>query len=362
MNTFFPEIKKNFGFGCMRFPMAGEEVDEKQVTEMVDAFLKAGFNYFDTAKPYHGGKSEGVLRRCLTSRYPREAYVLTTKLSSTFFEKAEDVRPMFEGQLRECGVTYFDFYLLHAMNAKRHQSFTEMGIYDIARQLKAEGKIRHLGMSFHDTAEVLDQILTEHPEIEVVQLQLNYVDWIDPKVQSGLCHQVCRKHGKPVLVMEPVKGGSLANLPEKAAAMLPNGSPASYALRFAASQEDVVMVLSGMSDMAQMEENLATMADFRPLDAGELELLDRVRTVYQGLHKIPCTACRYCVDGCPAGIDIPELFACLNDKRQNTEGAHERYAAQAVKADSCVECGQCEAACPQHLHIRELLKDVTAAF
>ena len=362
MNTFFPEIKKNFGFGCMRFPMVGEEIDEVQVAGMVDAFLAAGFNYFDTAKPYHGGRSEGVLRRCLTSRYPRESYVLTTKLSPGSFEGAQGVRPMFEGQLKECGVEYFDFYLLHAMNAKRYKDFTEMGIFDIAKALKAEGKIRHLGMSFHDTADVLDQILTEHPEIEAVQLQLNYVDWIDPKVQSGSCHQVCRKHGTPILVMAPVQGDSLANLPEKAAAMLPNGSPASYALRFAASQEGVVMVLSGMSDRAQMEENLATMGAFRPLEEEELELLDRVRTVYQGLHKIPCTACRYCVDGCPAGIDIPELFACLNDKRQNVEGADARYAAQTVKADGCVECGQCESACPQHLHIRELLKDVHAAF
>ena len=362
MNTFFPEIKKNFGFGCMRFPLDGEVVDEAQVAQMVDAFLKAGFNYFDTAKPYHGGKSEGIVRRCLTSRYPREAYVLTDKLSAGCFEGPEGVRPMFEGQLQECGVEYFDFYLLHALNAKRHELFTRQGIYDIAKALKAEGKIHHLGMSFHDTADVLDQILTAQPEIEVVQLQLNYVDWIDPRVQSRDCYEVCRKHGKPVLVMEPVKGGSLANLPQKAVELMTSGTPASYALRFAAGHENVIMVLSGMSSQEQMLDNLATMAEFRPLDEAELETIDKVRTIHQGLHKVPCTACRYCVDGCPAGIDIPQVFACFNDKKQNTEGADDRYAAQAVKADACLECGKCEAVCPQHLHIRDLLKDVTAAF
>jgi len=362
MNTFFPEIKKNFGFGCMRFPMIADEVDEEQVKQMVDAFLEAGFNYFDTAKPYHGGKSEGIVRRCLTSRYPRESFVLTTKLSGGCFEGAEGVRPMFEDQLNACGVEYFDFYLFHALNADRHQKFMKDGIYDIARQLKAEGKIRHLGMSFHDSAQVLDQILNDLPEVEVVQLQLNYVDWIDPRVQSRDCYEVCRKHGKPVFVMEPVKGGSLANLPEKATALMTSGSPASYALRFAAGHEDVVVVLSGMSNQEQVMDNLATMANFRPLDKQELEVIDKVRTIHQGLHKVPCTACRYCVEGCPAGIDIPELFACLNDKHQKAEGADARYAAQAVKAEACLECGKCEAACPQHLHIRQLLKDVTAAF
>jgi len=362
MNTFFPEIKKNFGFGCMRFPMAGEEVDTDQVIKMVDAFMEAGFHYFDTARPYHSGKSELILKQCLTSRYPRESYILTDKLSAGCFEKAEDIRPLFDSQLEHCGVEYFDFYLFHAMSAQRHQLFTDMGAYDIVKQLKQEGKIRHIGMSFHDSAEVLDRILTERPEIEVVQLQLNYVDWSDPKVQSGACWEVCRKHGKPILVMEPVKGGSLADLPEKAVAQMTSGSPASYALRFAAGVEDVVMVLSGMSNMDQVLDNIATMKDFRPLDEKEMETIDNVRTIYQALHKIPCTACRYCTDGCPAGIDIPELFACLNDKRRDVEGSDARYASQAVKADACVECGQCESACPQHLHIRELLKGVASAF
>ena len=362
MNTFFPEIKKNFGFGCMRVPMEGEQVDIAAVTEMVDVFLEAGFNYFDTARPYHKGCSETVLRQVLASRYPRDQYILTNKLSPGCFEKEEDIPPFFQSQLDSCGVEYFDFYLFHANSAKRHQFFTETRAYDIAQELKAQGKIRHVGMSFHDTAEVLDQILTDRPEIEVVQLQFNYADYLDPKVQSKACYDVCVKHGKPVLVMEPVKGGSLVNLPPKALDLLENGSPASYAIRFAASFDNIVMVLSGMSDMAQVRDNISYMKDFQPLSQAEFALIDTLRTHYQAQHRIPCTACRYCTDGCPAGIDIPELFACLNDKHQEQEGADAHYAAFPVKADACVECGQCEAACPQHLHIRELLKEVHNAF
>ena len=253
MNKFFPEIKKNFGFGCMRFPTVEETVDVAAVTEMVDFFMESGFNYFDTARPYHSGTSEGVVRQCLTARYPRESFVLTNKLSPTKFETEADIRPLFEEQLRDCGVDYFDFYLFHANSAERHKKFTETRAYDIVQELKAEGKIRHVGMSFHDSARVLDKILTERPEIEVVQLQLNYGDWDDPKVQSRKCYDVCRKHGKPVLVMEPVKGGTLVNLPEKAAKELKNISPAELAIRFAASFPNVAMVLSGMSNMEQMQ-------------------------------------------------------------------------------------------------------------
>ena len=358
MNAFFPELTRNFGFGCMRFPMKGEEVDIPAVKDMVDEFLKAGFNYFDTARPYHGGKSELILKEVLTSRYPREHYLLTDKLSPTQFETEEEVRPFFQSQLEACGVDYFDFYLFHANSAIRHEKFTRTRSYDIVQELKAEGRIRHVGMSFHDTAEVLDRILTDRPEIEVVQLQFNYVDYEDPKVQSRACYEVCKKHGKPVLVMEPVKGGSLVNLPEKAMALL-SDSPASYAIRFAASFENVVMVLSGMSNMEQMQDNLRYMKDFQPLNRKEMELIGKLRTLYQAQNRIPCTACRYCTDGCPAGLDIPGLFACLNDKR---EGKETNYDAFDGKADACLECGQCEGQCPQHLQIRDLLKEVAAAF
>ena len=366
MNTYFPEIKKNFGFGCMRFPKIGDEVDVEAVKEMVDTFMAAGFNYFDTARPYHGGKSELVLKEALTSRYPRESYILTNKLSGFCFETEAEILPLFQSQLENCGVDYFDFYLHHANSAERHKKHTRTNAYEIVKDLKAQGKIRHIGMSFHDTAEALDQILTDQPEIEVVQLQFNYVDYEDPNVQSRACLEVCRKHGKPVLVMEPVKGGSLVNLPAKAMEML-NASPASYAIRFAASFEGIFMVLSGMSNLEQMNDNLSYMTDFQPLSSEEMDIIDKVRTLYQAQHRIPCTSCRYCTDGCPAGIPIPDLFACLNDKRNEKEpetaaAANDNYAAFEVKADACVECGQCEGECPQHLHIRQLLKEVADAF
>ena len=361
MNKSFPEMKKNFGFGCMRFPMVDDKVDIGAVQEMVDIFLAAGFNYFDTARPYHGGESEAILKEVLTSRYPRESYLLTNKLSPGCFETEADILPFFQSQLDRCGVEYFDFYLFHANSAQRHKKFTETRSYEIVKELKAQGKIRHIGTSFHDTADALDQILTDVPEIEAVQLQFNYVDYDDPNVQARECYEVCRKHGKPVLVMEPVKGGSLVNLPPRAMELLED-SPASYALRYAASFEDMVMVLSGMSNLEQVKENIRTMADFKPLNRKELGIIGKVKTLYQAQHKIPCTACRYCVDGCPAGIDIPGIFACFNDKRAEKEGAEEAYAAFENKADACLDCGQCERECPQHLHIRDLLKEVHGAF
>ena len=217
-------------------------------------------------------------------------------------------------------------------------------------------------MSFHDTADILDKILTDRPEMEFVQLQLNYVDWEDAKVQARKCYEVCRKHGKPIMVMEPVKGGSLVNLPEKAGALLTDYSPAGYAIRFCASLEGVAMVLSGMSNLAQMQDNLNTMTEFKPLTQAEEETIAQVRTIYQAQNKIPCTACRYCTEGCPAQIPIPDIFAVMNDKRQEKEGADEAYAAFEVKADACLECGLCEKECPQHLQIRELLKEVAKTF
>ena len=362
MNPYFPEMKKNFGFGMMRLPMAGEQVDTETTAKMVDTFLTAGFNYFDTAHPYIGGQSEDAVKTCLSSRYPREAFLLADKLSYPCFKTREEIRPLFEKQLEKCGVTYFDFYLMHALNADRHKTYTDLGAYDIARELKAEGKIRHVGFSFHDSAEVLEQILTQRPEMEFVQLQLNYVDWEDSRVQARKCWEVCRKYGKPVFVMEPVKGGSLVDLPKKALELLPDYSPAGYAIRFAAGVEGVAMVLSGMSDEAQMADNVATMQDFRPLSEAEHSAIAQVRTIYQAQHRIPCTACRYCTDGCPAGVPIPDIFACFNDKRQEKEGADEAYAALEVKADACLGCGKCETVCPQHLHIRQLLAEVDKAF
>ena len=366
MNCPFPEIKKNFGFGMMRLPMIGEDVDIPQTTAMVDAFMAAGFNYFDTARVYIQGKSELALKECLTSRYPRESYVFTNKLSYGAFNSKEDILPLFESQLETCGVEYFDFYLHHCLTADRYQKYVDCDAFEIVKELKRQGKVKHIGFSFHDTAEVLEKIISEHPEIEVVQLQINYADWEDPQVQSHACHDVCAKHGLPVLVMEPVKGGRLVNLPESADALMTEYSQAGYALRFAASCPQVIMTLSGMSTMAQMEDNLTTMKDFKPLTDAEYEMIDQVRTIYQGLNKIPCTGCSYCTDGCPAGIPIPDIFTVFNRKMAAKEEekhlADEDYAAFEVNASACLGCGQCENECPQHLHIRELLEAVQKAF
>lgn len=362
-------IKKNFGFGCMRLPMEGQEVDTQEMCRMVDAFLAAGFNYFDTAHGYVSTKSETALRACLTSRHPRDSYVLTDKLTDFYFKEEGDIRPFFQSQLEACGVDYFDFYLMHAQNAGNFEFFKRCRAYETALELKAEGKIRHVGISFHDTAAVLDRILTEYPQVEVVQIQLNYMDWDDPAVQSRQCWEVCRKHGKPVIVMEPCRGGNLTNLPEEAGAILAalGGSPASYAIRFAAGHEGVMMVLSGMSSLAQMEENIGFMGDFRPLDERELAAVGRVRAWFRGQDLIPCTACRYCVDGCPMQISIPDLFACMNAKTTfqnwNTDYYYETvHTVNHGKASACIKCGKCEAACPQHLPIRELLVKVAEEF
>lgn len=363
-------IKKNFGFGCMRLPMNGEEVDIEQTKRMVDTFLDRGFNYFDTAHGYIQGKSETALKAALTSRYPRERYILTDKLTDCFFKTQADIRPFFESQLEACGVDYFDFYLMHAQNETSFAHFKACRAYETAFQLKAEGKVRHVGISFHDRAEVLEQILTEYPQVEAVQIQFNYVDYEDLAVQSRRCYEVCRKFGKPVIVMEPVKGGSLVNLPEEAKKVLEDlhgGSPASYAIRFAAGFPGIRMVLSGMSDMEQMLDNTSFMADFQPLDDKEMAAIRKVREIFRTKDMIPCTACRYCIDGCPQHISIPDLFAVMNTKQIHHDWNADYYynevhTAPGRRASDCLECGKCEKACPQHLPIRKLLKDVAKAF
>ncbi len=369
--TMFENVKKNFGFGCMRLPMLENgEVDLTEFTKMIDAFIAAGFNYFDTAHVYIDGKSEIAMRECLVKRYPREAYVFTNKLSESCFKTAEDIRPLFENQLKWCGLDYFDFYLMHAQNSKNFVKYKACRAYEQALEFKKEGKIKHLGISFHDSAEVLDNILTEYPQVEIVQIQLNYLDWDDPSVQSKLCYEVCRKHNKPVVVMEPVKGGNLVNLPDKAKEVLQNlhgGSAASYAIRFAAGHEGIFMVLSGMSNMEQMNDNLSYMKDFKPLDETELKALDEVVDIFHSQNIIACTACRYCVAGCPKHISIPDLFACLNNREVFHDWNvnyfyHEVHTKNKGKASDCIKCGKCESACPQHLPIRQLLEKVAASF
>lgn len=364
------KIKKNFGFGCMRLPMKDGEVDTEETSRMVDTFLENGFNYFDTAHGYLDGKSELALKDCLTGRYPRDRYLLTNKLTNSFFQKQEDIRPFLESQLEACGVAYFDFYLMHAQNAEVFKYFKECRAYETAFEMKAEGKIRHVGLSFHDRPEVLEQILTEYPQIEIVQIQFNYVDYDNPTVQSRACYEVCRKFGKPVIVMEPVKGGNLVNLPEKAAEILRElhgGSLASYAIRFAAGFPGIMMVLSGMSNLAQMQDNISFMKEFKPLNETELAAVERVQEIFKSMNLIPCTACHYCTEGCPQHIAIPDLFATMNSKKKlykdwNADYYYGIHTGPGRRASDCLKCGKCEKACPQHLPIRQLLEGVAKGF
>ena len=366
----FGEVRKNFGFGCMRLPMNGDKVDYAEFNKMIDAFIENGFNYFDTAHGYLQGESEIALHDCLVTRYPREKYLLADKLTDVYFNSEADVKPFFESQLKICGVDYFDFYLMHAQNRDNYLKFKRCRAYEQAFELKSQGKIRHVGLSFHDTAEVLDKILTEYPQVEFVQIQLNYVDYEDPAVQSRACLEVCNKHNKPVIVMEPVKGGNLVNLPDTAKKYfeaLGSNSAASYAIRFTAGCKGVFMVLSGMSDLAQMNDNLSYMKDFKPLDAMEMQAVLNVCAVFKGMNLIACTACRYCTAGCPQKISIPDLFACMNTKNIHHDWNanyyyNEVHTKKGGKASACIACGKCEKACPQHLPIRELLKTVAKEF
>lgn len=378
MDNTFTEIKKNFGFGCMRLPMVDGEVDMEQFKQMVDLFLEEGFNYFDTAHGYLDGKSELALREGLTSRYPRDRYLLVDKLTSMYFHKEEEIRPFFENQLKWCGVDYFDVYLMHAQNAAEFEKYKKCHAYETALQLKEEGRIRHFGISFHDKAVVLDQILTEYPQVEIVQIQFNYLDYEDPSVEARKVYEVCRKHNKPVLVMEPVKGGSLVKLPEDAQKIFDDlnaqegtqMSNASYAIRYAAGFDGMKVVLSGMSDLQQMKDNLSYMKEFQPLNAKEKDAVAKVVEVFHGLDMIPCTACHYCVDEnhCPKHIRIPDVFACLNSKKAFNDWNMDIYYSSVLtangsgKASECIGCGGCERVCPQHLEIRKLLGDVAATF
>ena len=366
----FNEVKKNFGFGCMRLPMNNEEVDLVEFTKMVDYFMEAGFNYFDTAHVYIGGKSELALRECLVNRYPRDSFILTNKLSGSCFKVESDLEEMFNMQLKSCGVEYFDFYLMHAQNASNFARYKKEHAYEFAFKMKEEGKIKHVGLSFHDSADVLDQILTEYPNIEVVQIQFNYLDYLDPLVQGKLCYEVCRKHNKPIIVMEPVKGGKLANLPSDAKKILDdlnNGTPASYAIRYVAGHEGIFMTLSGMSNMEQMIDNVSYMKNFIKINETEQIAITEVVKILTKLNTIECTNCRYCIDGCPKKILIPNLFACLNSKILNDDWNsnyyyNDVYTVNNGKAKECIECGKCENICPQHLEIRKLLKRVSKVF
>lgn len=366
--------EKKLGFGCMRLPVIDgntENIDDGLFCKMIDCFMEQGFTYFDTAYPYHNQKSEEAVKRCLVERYEREKFYLADKMPMWNAKEYADYEKIFAEQLERCGVSYFDFYLLHALNVSRYEEGIKLGAFTFIQKMKQEGKIRHIGFSFHDTADVLDKILTEHPETEFVQLQINYYDWESENVQSRKCYETAVKHGVPVIVMEPVKGGTLANLVPKAGKVLKaldqNASYASFAVRYAASLENVFMVLSGMSDMEQLTDNTSYMREFVPLNEEEQDGIAKVVEELAKLPTIPCTKCRYCVDGCPQKINIPELFQAYDQVIQFGDNAISRRSYEnAMKEhglpESCVECGLCEEQCPQHLEIRTLLKDVTKVF
>jgi predicted aldo/keto reductase-like oxidoreductase len=367
---------KKLGFGFMRLPLTNQNeqasIDMRQVERMVDTFMGCGFTYFDTAYPYHFGMSEIAIREALVKRYPRDSFLLADKLPTFMLSKKEDMERIFNEQLARCGVEYFDYYLLHALTNTYEQT-KKLDCFSFVNQKKLEGKITKVGFSFHDHAELLDEILTEHPETDFVQLQVNYLDWESESIQSRKCYEICEKYGKPVIVMEPVKGGILANIPEQADKLMksyaPDASPASWAVRYAASMENVMVVLSGMSDYAQLEDNTGYMQDFKPLGGEEYTIIDEVTRIINASIAIPCTGCRYCVEGCPQKIAIPEYFALYNSDKQFGGGPfslykiyYGNYLKAYGKASACIQCNQCEDHCPQHLPIIENLKKVAAAF
>lgn len=359
------------GFGLMRLPLADENdhssIDLQALKDMADAFLTAGGTYFDTAYPYHLGHSEAAFREAVAERYPREAYLLADKLPVFRIDTAEQIPEIFDRQLQRCGVDYFDYYLLHALDGQSYDKAERMGAFSFVAQKKAESKIRRMGFSFHGSPALLEEILQKHPEMDFVQLQINYLDWEDPTVCSRECYEIATRHQKPVIVMEPVKGGALAHpaprAEERLRAQDAGKSMASWAIRFAAGLPNVQMVLSGMGSQEQMDDNLSFMKAFVPLDEAEGGAVWEAAELIRQSIAVACTACRYCMENCPQKVAIADCFTMLNDlycySGPRRDAARLRYA-KLVKsgghAAECIECGRCEGRCPQHLPIRELLR------
>ena len=370
-------VKNKLGFGAMRLPLSDHEdpksIDLAQFRQMADLFMERGFCYFDTAFPYHDGYSEEAVRQCVVERYPRESFLLADKMPILQVKAPEDYDRFFAVQLRRCGVVHFYVYLLHNLGRDRYPNTERFGGFAFLKRLKERGLARNIGFSYHDDAETLDRILTEHPEVDVVQLQINYLDWDGAVAQSGRCYDVAARHGKSVIVMEPVKGGQLAKLPDAAMKLFTDfygnvsrmPSPASLAIHYAASLENVKVVLSGMSSIGQMSDNTAYMQNFTPLSDGEHELAVRIAQELKRSIRVPCTSCRYCMEVCPQNIAIPDYFGLLNlhavtGKRTNMY--YERYSMNHGKASECLKCGLCEKNCPQHIPIREMLEEFSALY
>lgn len=357
------------GFGLMRLPEKDGEIDYDHVCRMVDKYMDAGMNYFDTAYVYHSGKSEVAARECLVKRYPRDSFCLATKLPAWCMKTLDDRDRIFNEQLERAGVDFFDYYLLHSLeDGNNYDTYEKLDCFNWGMQKKKEGKILHLGFSYHGTPELLEEVLDKHPEMEFVQIQLNYADWKNPIVHSGELYEILHRRNIPMIIMEPVKGGTLASLmPElekKLKDARPDSSIASWALRFVGSLDGVITILSGMSNDEQMDDNIATFKNFEPLTADEQKLIEEVNEVMFNSDLVGCTSCRYCCDGCPSEINIPEVFRILNTIRLYGEewrssNFYQGLTENSGKAKDCVECGQCESVCPQHLSIIKLLKEAS---
>lgn len=357
------------GFGLMRLPRnSSDEIDVEQVKKMIDVFFENGGRYFDTAFVYGG--SEVATKKALVERYPRESYYLATKLNAASFacKNEEEAKQEFYTSLERLGTEYIDFYLLHALDTNNIPLYEKYHLWDYVKQLKAEGKVKHYGFSFHDQPEVLEKLLQDHPDVEFIQLQINYADWDDVIVKSRECYEIAEKYNVPVVVMEPVKGGTLAVPPDVVREVFENAdgkaSPASWAVRFSASLPNVMVVLSGMSNLEQVEDNVSYMKDFKTLSDDEKQVVEEAREALKSIDSIKCTACRYCTPGCPKKIRIPDIFSSMNTylMYNNLDRARQTYSwnTEESKASDCIKCRKCEKACPQHLKIVEYLEQVAA--